>query len=72
MPLPGDPRIAGILHPFLGVGLLGGFTTFSTFSVDTLMLAGRGSPGLALANVAISMTLALAAAMAGLTLGRNL
>jgi CrcB protein len=60
-----------VLHPLLGIGFLGGFTTFSTFSVDTILLAGRGAPGLALANAAANLGLALAAAALGLALARS-
>ncbi len=51
----------------LGVGVLGGFTTFSTFSLDTLELA-RASPLRAAAYVGATLTLGLAAA----ALGRSL
>ena len=45
----------------LAVGLLGGFTTFSAFSLDALNLWQRGQPALALAYVAGSILLSLAA-----------
>ncbi len=44
-----------LFRPFLAVGVLGGWTTFSTFSVDTLELANAGRPLLALAYVAASV-----------------
>lgn len=46
--------------PFLMTGVLGGFTTFSAFSLDTMTLWERGAHGLALAYVAASVILALA------------
>lgn len=49
----------------LGVGLLGGFTTFSAFSLELLSLIERGAPGLALAYALVSV----AAGLAGLWLG---
>lgn len=49
----------------LGVGLLGGFTTFSAFSLELLGLIERGAPGLALAYALVSV----AAGLAGLWLG---
>ncbi|PZO68537.1 MAG: fluoride efflux transporter CrcB [Pelagerythrobacter marensis] len=49
----------------LGVGLLGGFTTFSAFSLEVLSLIERGAPGLALAYALVSV----AAGLAGLWLG---
>jgi fluoride exporter len=54
----------------LGVGVLGGFTTFSAFSLETVMLLQRGSAGAALGYVAASVLGACAALWLGLTLGR--
>ena len=54
----------------LGVGLLGGFTTFSAFSLDALTLWQRGETGQAALYVALSVVLSLAAAVAGLWLSR--
>jgi CrcB protein len=39
------------LRAFVFVGILGGFTTFSSFMLDTLMLAGSGAPATAAANL---------------------
>ena len=58
--------------PFLMTGLLGGFTTFSAFSLDALTLWERGQHGLAGAYVLASILLSLAAIVAGLTLTRSL
>ncbi len=55
----------------LGVGLLGGFTTFSSFSMETVLLWQRGEAGLALAYVAASLVLGLAGLVAGLTFARG-
>ncbi|SFP47012.1 fluoride efflux transporter CrcB [Sphingomonas rubra] len=55
---------------FLGVGVLGGFTTFSAFSLDTVMLAERGQPLLALGYVLVSVAGSIAALVAGLSLAR--
>lgn len=52
---------------FIGVGLLGGFTTFSAFSLDMILLVERGQPGLAIAYAAISVLGGLAALFIGLT-----
>lgn len=54
----------------LGTGVLGGFTTFSAFSLDLARMAEGGRPALALGYAALSVTAALAALAAGLALGR--
>jgi fluoride exporter len=53
----------------LTVGLLGGFTTFSSFSVETVALLQNGAVGAALANVSLSVLGCLAASWLGLALG---
>lgn len=60
------------LAPLLMTGLLGGFTTFSAFSLDALTLWERGQTGLAMAYVLGSVLLSLAAITAGLFLARSL
>ena len=54
---------------FVMVGLCGGFTTFSSFSLQTLELAREGRPGWALANVGLSVALCLLAVAAGYAMG---
>ena len=56
--------------PFLMTGVLGGFTTFSAFSLDTLTLFERGEPGLAGLYVGASVGLSLAAIAVGVLLAR--
>lgn len=51
---------------FLGAGVLGGFTTFSAFSLDAALLWERGEAGLAALYVAASVVLSLAALATGL------
>lgn len=59
------------LAPFLMTGILGGFTTFSAFSLDTITLWDRGQTGLAAAYVLGSVVLSLAAILAALHLFRG-
>ncbi len=54
------------------VGVLGGFTTFSAFSIETLNLITGGEFGRALLNVVGSVTLCLLAAWLGVIGGRQL
>jgi fluoride exporter len=56
----------------VATGFLGGFTTFSTFSLDTLALWERGQPALAAGYVAASVILSLGGLVAGLALVRTL
>jgi len=66
-------KTSGTRHaPFLMTGLLGGFTTFSAFSLDTLTLYERGQPGVAAAYVAGSVVLSLAAIVAGIHAARGI
>lgn len=60
------------LRLFFATGILGGFTTFSAFSLDTIMLWERGDTLLALGYVAGSVAFSLALLMAGLALGRGM
>lgn len=60
------------LREGLGVGVLGGFTTFSTFSAQTVLDVDAGEPGRAAAYVAVSVIGGIAAAAAGYILGRRL
>jgi CrcB protein len=53
----------------LGTGLIGAYTTFSTFTFDTVRLLGSDSAEAALVNVAVSLVAGLGAAAAGLALG---
>ena len=59
------------LAPLLMTGFLGGFTTFSAFSLDTLTLWERGDQPLALVYVIGSVGLSLLAILAAVTLFRG-
>jgi CrcB protein len=56
----------------LGVGLLGGFTTFSAFSIETVRMIERGDAATAMLYVGVSVAGAIGAAYLGLSLGRAL
>ncbi len=60
------------LRLFLVAGVLGGFTTFSTFSLEAWQLVEDGLAGLALAYVAASLIGCLAAVVLGVLGGRAL
>ena len=63
--------LAQRLHPLLITGVLGGFTTFSAFSLDTLRLVEAGRIGAAGLYVLGSVGLSLLACAAGLWLVRG-
>jgi len=56
----------------LGVGLLGGFTTFSAFSLETVLMIERRETAAALLYVFLSVMLAIGAVFLGLFFGRRL
>lgn len=64
-------RDAVRLAPLLMTGVLGGFTTFSAFSLDVLMLIERGDVTAAALYGAASVGLSLLAVAAGLALARS-
>jgi CrcB protein len=61
-----------LLRPFLGTGILGGFTTFSTYAVDIQGLIKDGHPVTALLYLAITVIGALAAVWVTITATRAL
>lgn len=54
------------------VGVLGGFTTFSTFALDTIRLWESDQTALAIVTVVVSVSVGLAVAVGGLLAGRAL
>ena len=65
------PGIAQHMRLFLTTGILGGFTTFSAFSLDAALLVERHSYGLAAGYVVGSVAASLSALFLGLTLFRG-
>jgi CrcB protein len=64
LPLPSDLRF------FLGVGFLGAYTTFSSFSVETLILLREGNTVFGIANILANNVAGLTAALLGFFLAR--
>lgn len=64
----------GLTHyaPFVMTGLLGGFTTFSAFSLETMTLIERGQVGSAMLYVALSVALSVGGLALGLFLARSM
>jgi fluoride exporter len=60
-----------LVGPFLGAGVLGGYTTFSTFSADARLLLAAGDVALALAYVGVTLAAGIAAVRLGAALGRS-
>lgn len=69
--LESRPHLNDTWRSFGAVGVLGAFTTFSTFENETLALIQRGELVPALGNVAVSLGAGLAAVWVGQTLGRG-
>jgi fluoride exporter len=61
----GRPALGADARAFVMIGILGGFTTFSSFSLETLTLARSGALGAAAANASLSLALCLAAVWLG-------
>jgi len=61
-----------LLRLFVATGILGGYTTFSTFSLETAMLVERGQAVMALGYVAGSVLLGVGGLVAGMALVRTL
>ena len=64
--------VAGEWRAFLAVGVVGAFTTFSTFSLDAVVLIERGEIWAALGYVMSSVVLCIGGLWLGLTLARGL
>jgi CrcB protein len=60
-----------LVRPFFGTGVLGGFTTFSTYTVDIERLVDSGHPGTGLAYLAATLLAALTAVWLAATATRR-
>ena len=60
-----------LVRPFFGTGVLGGFTTFSTYAVDIQRLVDAGHPGTGLAYLAATLLAALTAVWLAVTATRR-
>ena len=60
------------VRAFLLIGVLGAFTTFSTFSMETLNLLESGQPGRAVANILVSVSVCIIAAGVGVFAARQI
>jgi CrcB protein len=59
-----------LVRPFLGVGVIGGYTTFSTYIVDIQRLVNSGAAGVALLYLGLTLITAVVATSAGIGLAR--
>jgi CrcB protein len=66
-----DVRGAMRFAPLVMTGVLGGFTTFSAFSLDAVTMVERGQAGLGLIYVAASVAASIAALFAGVLIARG-
>jgi fluoride exporter len=61
-----------LVRPLLGTGVLGGYTTFSTYAVDVQQLVAGGAPLVAIGYLVLTPTAALASVWAGTVLARRM
>jgi fluoride exporter len=59
------------VRPFVGIGVCGGYTTWSTFMTDTAVLVRDGRAAVAILYVVATLAAGLLAAVAGVALGRH-
>jgi len=73
MEAAGQREIAGVQAKLvLGTGVMGGFTTYSSFNLETLRLAEQGAFGRAGLYLALTVLACLAAGLGGVALARGL
>lgn len=54
----------------LAIGVLGGFTTFSSFAIDSIYLWDQGQGGVAVFSILVTVVIGIAAALGGIAVGR--
>lgn len=67
----GKSGVSNEMRLFIATGILGGFTTFSAFSLDVANMIERGAVSAAFAYIAASVIISLAAIFIGLWFGRS-
>lgn len=72
MAVLGRRRVGPLIRPFLGVGVLGGFTTFSAYVVDVHQALAAGATGIAVGYLAATLVGGLLAVVAGDALATRL
>ncbi|MDQ8038964.1 MAG: fluoride efflux transporter CrcB [Rickettsiella sp.] len=65
-------QIGSELRAFILIGMLGGYTTFSSFSIETINLFENGDWLRAIINIFLSLGLCFAATWIGVVIGRNI
>ena len=65
------PQMSNEIRLFIAIGILGGFTTFSSFSLDTITLIERGALTQAMLYIALSVVVCLAGLYLGLLVTRG-
>jgi len=65
-------RAHPLLRPFVGVGLLGGYTTFSTYALQTRTLWAHGQPDLSLLYLLLTPGVAMVGVFTGVVMARSL
>ena len=65
------PQMSNEIRLFVAIGILGGFTTFSSFSLDTITLIERGALTQAMLYIALSVVVCLAGLYLGLLVTRG-
>jgi CrcB protein len=68
----GTTKLSTDVASAVGVGFIGAFTTYSTFAVETSLLADGGRAPAAVGYLGASVVLGIGAAVAGIALGRSL